>query len=455
MSIVESGSPRRNRRITRLEGLAGGALVAAAVFAASPSVHASTVYTNNSNTGGTSTDPNSSAAISWFNAANWVDSSGSTTGTLPESYSATANLIPNIIANNASMPSVGLVFDPKDDSLTPGGANANYVANILPTTLYVTSINGTVYAPSKLTIESGTINVGAGTITVGRDGAGIIAMNGGTLITGLTFKVQGVDTSNVTLIGSGTFEYHGGNLEAGGGVQLGTGMSATAGSPGLTSAGIGAFVVYNDGPAGAILSANGFTIGANSAAKGTVGIIEFHYDLNQGGVGGTRPIQDNWNNGQGTQGHLTINNSTNLSSRLNLVLDTSPGTVTSASNPSAFYQNLGLFDDTIISGTGTYPKYFYSVNGATVFTQGATISAVYGTSTYSWTISYSGQINFTNTAVSGYNSTGISATGGSDVVLIGITPLTVPEPSSMALLGGAGSLILARRRQKKGQSDLA
>jgi hypothetical protein len=31
-------------------------------------------------------------------------------------------------------------------------------------------------------------------------------------------------------------------------------------------------------------------------------------------------------------------------------------------------------------------------------------------------------------------------------VLIGLVP--VPEPSSLALLGGAGSLILARRRQR-------
>jgi hypothetical protein len=441
--------------LPRLDALAGAALISGAIFAAAPSIHASTVYPNNSLTGGTSTDPNSSSAISWFNAANWVDSSGGGTGTLPESYSATANLIPNIQTNNASMPSVGIVFDPKDDSLTPGGANANYVANILPTTLYIASINGTVFAPNKLTIESGTINVGSGTITVGRDAAGILALNGGTLITGLTFKIQGLDTSNVTLIGSGTFEYHGGYLEANGGVQMGTGMSATAGSPGLTSAGVGAFVVYNDGPAGAILSGNGFSLAVNSAAKGTIGIVEFHYDTNQGGIAGVRPIQDNWNNGQGTAGVLKIVNGTNLSSRLNLVLDTSPGTVTSASNPTAFYQNLGLFDDTLIQGNGTFPNYFYSVDGTTVFTQGATVSAVFGSSTYSWTISYSGQINFTNTAVSGYNSSGISGTGGSDVVLLGITPLSnaaIPEPSNVALLGGVGSLILARRKKKQKQA---
>jgi len=73
---------------------------------------------------------------------------------------------------------------------------------------------------------------------------------------------------------------------------------------------------------------------------------------------------------------------------------------------------------------------------------------VYNGSTYSWTISYSGQINFTNSAASAYNATAITSTGGNDVVLIGITNINIPEPSSMALLGGAGSLILARRRKR-------
>jgi len=130
------------------------------------------------------------------------------------------------------------------------------------------------------------------------------------------------------------------------------------------------------------------------------------------------------------------------SSRLNLVLDTAPSII------GGFVQNLGLFDETRISGQGTYPKAFYSVDGSTVFTQGATISAVVNSNTYSWTISYSGQINFTSTAVSGYNTNGIQETGGNDVVLIGL-PVTVPEPASLSMLGGVGALILARRRNKK------
>jgi len=447
MSIVESENTRQHRRIARFGGLAGGALIAAAVFATSPKpVHA---QLNAVQTGGTSTDPNSSNAVSWFNTAQW-DTPG--TGTLPESQTTTPGA-QNITANNTSMPSVGVVFDPADDSKAPGFPNANYVANLanIQGSFYVTSENGTVFTPSKLTIESGTIIVG--TASIGRDGQGIMAMNGGTFITDGSLKIQG--SNRTTLIGTGTLEYHGGNLESQGGFQLGGG--ACSSGVAKTSSGVGTFVVYNDGPDGAIVSANGFVFAANTNQMGTKGIVEFHYDLNTGGIGNTRPVQSNWSNAgeYSTGGILHIQNGTNASARLNLVLDTSPGTVTSATDPSAFYKNLGLFDETVINGSGTYPKAFYSVDGSTVFTQGATISAVYNGSTYSWTISYSGQINFTNTASSAYNSTGISSLGGNDVVLIGITPLTVPEPSSLALLGGAGSLILARRRQKKAQSEQA
>jgi len=172
-----------------------------------------------------------------------------------------------------------------------------------------------------------------------------------------------------------------------------------------------------------------------------VGIVEFHYDTNTGGVGGTRPIQGNWDQGneESGQGILHLNNNTNTSSRLNLVLDSRPSIV----NGKA--QNLGLFDETLIAGSGTYPKAFYSVDGSRVFTQGATISAAYAGHTYSWTISYSGQINFSDTATSAYSPAAIQATGGDDVVLIGL----VPEPGSLALLGTTGGLILSRRRSRK------
>jgi hypothetical protein len=444
MSIVESTKSQTRRRIPRLEGIAGGALIAAAVFAATPKLaHGQIVYAA---TGGSSTDPNSSSANSWFNVANWMNISSppaSTTGTLPESYTSGGS-VADIDANNAVMPTVGVVFDPRDDSNTPGGMNANYEINLqnVPNgTLYVSSLAGTTAAPNKLTIESGTIITQ--TISLGRDGPGILAMNGGTIIVNATVKIQ--SANKTTTMGSGTFEYHGGTIETLQGFQLAAG-ECTSGGLYNTSAGVGAFVVYNDGPDGAILTDNGFIIAANSNNSGTTGIVEFHYDLNSGGIGGTRPIQANWNNTVVTvnsPGKVQLLNNTNLSSRLNLVLNAAP-TLT-----GIIPQNLGLFDETVIAGSGTFPKAFYSVDGSTVFTQGASITATFGNTAYSWTISYSGQINFTNTATSAYNATGIQGTGGNDIVLIGLTSAAVPEPSALALLGGAGSLILARRRSRQ------
>ncbi len=448
MSIVESGNPRRIRRITTLEGIAGGAIVAAAVFAAAPKF-ASAQSIQMQVTGGTTTDPTAAGALTWFNTSNW--NNAGVTGSLPESDTASPTA-QNIAPDNATMPSVGLVFDPGNDPNTPGGPNGSYVANLdeISGSTYVSSVAGTYAAPAKLTIESGTLVMG--TVTVGRDSTGIIALNGGAFLTVGSIKIQGTNKV-ATAIGTGTFEYHGGTLDAEQGIQLGSGACST----GLTrtSAGVGYFTVYSDGPAGAILSQNGFQFATNTSMKGTIGIVEFHLDTNSRNPG-TTPIQGNVNQGnaESGQGVLHIQNNTNVSSRLNLVLDDSPGTIVAA-GPDAGYVNLGLFDETVIAGSGTYPKAFYSVDGSTVFTQGATISATFGSSTYSWTISYSGQINFTNTATSSYTSADISATGGNDVVLIGLTPVLVPEPTSMALLGGAGAMILARRRRKADKAKQA
>jgi len=369
----------------------------------------------------------------WFNTANWW--TGTTTGTLPEGYTLTTA---NVDAPNTVMPSVGVLFDPANQ-----GLSATYVANLAVklSSFYVSRASGSFDGSSgfsdKLTIESGTLIVS--TTSLGSDGPGIIVQKNGAWIGNASLKTGGTNKSSM---GSGTYEYHGGVFTQNNQVQLGSAQNSN--DPGSNSACVGKFIIYNDGPDGALLVGNGFSIATNNASGGAIGIVEFHYDLNTHGVGLTRPIQNTLFNGS-----LSLKNQdfTNVldgaSSRLNLVLEAAPTIIGGAP------QNLGLFKETgKIGGNGTWPKAFYSFTDPTVgYSQGATISASYNSQVYSWTISYSGLITFTDSATSAYTSDGITDPGtGNDVVLIGVK---LPEPGSMALLGGAGSLILARRRQKR------
>jgi len=458
MSIVDSTHSKRDGRMLRQGLVAGTALLSAAVFTAAPK--AARADLNFFGTGDNS----------WFNTALWA--TGTNSGTLPEQGATNGSF--NISANNTSMPATGVLFDPANQV-----GNPNYIVNFAAnasSSFYVSSQSansptGTTSQPNKLTIESGTFMPWV--MSVGRDGAGTVLQNGGTWI-GCQALQLGAQPKSAS--GTGTYEYHGGNY-----IQLNTtrlGVSVTNNAKGKWSATIGRFVVYNDGPDGSMLNYNGFSTAVNNCWGGAIGISEFHYDLNTWGTGGTRPVQM-----VGANAVLNIRNAatsiktagttlgkatfyqSGLSSRLNLVLDTLPQVNGAAVVPGAsatYNPNLGLFHESTISGNGaTWPKVFYSLDGLTGYSQGATISAAYGTvATYSWTISYSGIITFNDTMTDAnnnvyssdslYTPTNIGATGGDDVVLIGITQVVpIPEPGSLALLGGAGSLILARRRGRK------
>src|SRR5580693_9364528 len=93
MGIVETNRTGMVRR-SKLGALGGGALVAAAVFASAPRLAHGQTDTFIA-TGGTSGDPTSPGAVTWFNANNW------SLGTIPEEASATTV---NISANNVAMP---------------------------------------------------------------------------------------------------------------------------------------------------------------------------------------------------------------------------------------------------------------------------------------------------------------------------------------------------------------
>lgn len=415
------------------ESLIATALISAAAFVGTPRIsQATTTYIGTGDT-------------SWFDVANWKNGNV-VNGMLPESGGYTSNEL-NLNADNATMPTVGVLFDPAAQI-----ANASYIAKVeLPDntgTFYVASANiaGNPLnsAPNKLTIDSGTLELYY--VNVGRDSSGQITQNGGLLQVDHELKIGGSNTSGdfaTTLNGSGTYEYHGGTLVVSAGLSVGTEINLSASPTSLETPEVGKFVVYNDQVSGAILVNNGTSFAVNTYAAGTTGIVEFHYDNDLSGVGNVRPIQCTTVNSNNAT--LELNNGPvtggtgNLLSELNFVVDDAVSVI------GGSYQNLGLFTENTIGGYQTWPKIFYATDGVTGYTQGATISSVLAGVTYSWTISYSGVITFTNTATSAYNSAaGISATGGNDVVLIGVS---VPEPTSIALLGGTSSLILARRRR--------
>jgi len=358
------------------------------------------------------------------------------------------------------MPSTGILFDPAAQI-----GNANYVAKVEIAnntgSFYIASAN-TAGNPlnsafNAITINSGTLELYA--VTIGRDYSAQMTQNGGLFKVDNSLKVGGANSSGdfaTTVNGSGTYAYHGGTLIVLNGLQIAAGNNSDTGPTSLTTPEEGKFVVYNDGAAGAVLANGNVSFATNSNNAGTTGIVEFHYDNNLLGVGNVRPIQLNVLNT--TNSKLSLNNATDIGggtantlSELNLVVDTAPTLFGPAVGPSlGAPQNLGLFAENTISGSATYPKVFFATDGVTGYTQGATISAIQGGIDYSWTISYSGLITFSSTATSAYDSvTGIASTGGNDIVLVGLNAVAVPEPTTMALLGGAGSLILARRRQKK------
>jgi hypothetical protein len=208
----------------------------------------------------------------------------------------------------------------------------------------------------------------------------------------------------------------------------GSGLRLAAGGSGGVG-GVGRFIMRNPGPTSpGYVRAFDVNVGANEGntvilANGTtngVGIFEFH----SAGTNGTRPIQVNRNllinnGGSGTMGAVR-------SSRLELVLDAAPMV-----NETGVPQNLGLFDvafsdalGTSTTGVGTLGDFFSNADGTSVLNQGAEISAMLEGSTYTWTISYTGNITWSDPNAGSVAS--ISDIGGVDIVLKGLSSIIVP-----------------------------
>jgi hypothetical protein len=194
--------------------------------------------------------------------------------------------------------------------------------------------------------------------------------------------------------------------------------------------------MHNPASGGHVMALN--VMSASYAGSGTDGVFdsldpdgvttgvatwEYHYENGQ-----TRPIQ--------VMNNLSINNGLNSttggtrSSRLDLRLDAAPTVA------GGIPQNLGLFDvDSDNNGTGTVQGIgatggtFSNADGTVNFPEGATVSAILGSTQYNWTISYHGKINWTDQVNSVVSSVAAGTAGTDvDVVLLGLSTQSVTPP---------------------------
>jgi hypothetical protein len=381
----------------------------------------------------------------WFNAANW---DGDADGQLPGTTTTDTQ-----INSGFNAAGEGVVYDPVIDPNFPPSGTFNWGSPQIIGPLYLGRASSTVNpAPENLlTIKGnlelqGAVNVGRssgvdGTFTLGR----IVQQSGKFFVPGADVTLGAPDTSRAGL-GRGIYDYRGGtfHVDSSTGLRLSHGSNTTNG--GTTqptgASGYGKFIVHNPSTGG-FVRAYQVSIASYAGISGAtdnrdpdgidrgVGIFEFHYEN-----GGTRPFQVGAN--------LSINNGFTSatggtrSSRLGLTLN-APVTLT-----AGVPQNLGLFDvdfdqsDLLvgtITGTGDLngdliennDRVFSNLAGNVHYREGDTISAVFGSTQYNWTISYTGNISWTDAD----NSVVSSITGpgtGTDVVLMGLSSVSVGIP---------------------------
>lgn len=402
--------------------------------------------------GGALLAPPARAAISWdaeaatqwwFNPVNWNANSNANNLLPPTNPVSSGDVQINIGSGAWNASGEGVVYDPDNDPFFanagtfpfPAGSPLATTAGVMrdygPETLYRMYISRNTGNTNVLTIKSGDLVIESTTI-VGRSGSTAEAQNLGKIVqTGGSFRLP---TATLDLgqretsgWGNGTYDYRGGVLEVqqAGGTQ---GIRLSAGSSTNGTGGKGRFIMHNPTTPGHVRTFD-FTLAAdgNNGDGVTTGVatVEFHFEN-----GGVRPIQVDRN--------LTINNGLDSdgvgtrSSRLELVLNAAP--TLAAGVP----QNLGLFDvnfgstfSGIINGTGDLngdaifnnDRVFSDATGSIHYRQGDTVSATFGNTKFNWTISYTGEIAWTDAAAGAVAS--VAGTGGTDVVLIGLSSETI------------------------------
>ncbi|HYO25603.1 MAG TPA: dockerin type I domain-containing protein [Lacipirellulaceae bacterium] len=381
----------------------------------------------------------------WFNPTNWsVDQlppNNLTVGTVTD---VQVNLDPNFTGSTG----LGVVYDPSPaDPGFAAAVGATYPAGYSAQKIAQLYVGRNTSANPLLTIrgdlQADNIQVGrssgvAGTFTTGR----INQVSGTVLVVpGQAFDIGAADTSNPGS-GNGIYDYQGGILSVGAsGATNAVRMAHGSTNDADGSSGEGRIIVRNPGTPGhvrfgsvAMSSYRGINDMATTAAdpNGTttgVSVFEFHY-----GNGGTRPIQ--------VAGSLSINNGfhagfeSTTSARLDFRLDSA---VTLAAGGAAPI-NLGLIDvdysaddfvSGIISGSGTNGGLLSSADGSALLTEGAMVSAIFGTTKYNWQISYTGEITWSNLDASVVASVTPGTAGTNrDLVLLGHSIETVVVPNN-------------------------
>ena len=397
----------------------------------------------------------------WFNFLNWSAGAGTDGTSDPPNFlppaqdtgSGTPTTADAQINEGLFLNAEGVVYDPDNDpwfnnavymsqfSYPTGSPATAYVGDYGPQNLYRLYIARNTTNTNLLTIKSGNMSI-ADTTVIGRSGSTVSEANLGRvnqLGGSVRLPLTNLDMGNreASGWGNGTWDYEGGTLnvasDGGVGIRLASGGSAGAG-------GMGTFIMGNPGNgSGGYVRTYDFLVASHSGTNDGiqddkdpdgvtrgVGIVEFHYNH-----GGTRPIQ--------VQHNLTINNGQSdvegdesriRSSRLTLMLDEPP-----VVDMSGVPNNLGLFDvdsggvnGGVINGTGdidgngtpnqSTDQVFSNIDNTGIYSQGSIVEAMFGASTYRWTISYTGDIAWNDLDTSDVAS--ISGTGGTDVVLVGL-----------------------------------
>jgi hypothetical protein len=391
----------------------------------------------------------------WFNPTNWSNDvlpPNSATGTVTDTQ---INM-----GTGAWDLGEGIVFDPTNDPSFAAAGGLTFPAGYGPQIINHLYMSRNTTNTNLLTIKGDLtfkerVHVGRssgvrGTATNSK----IVQESGFVQMTLRELDLAQVDTSNPGY-GNGTYDYRGGSLEVsqsgGGGLRLSVGSnSLSSDSLKAGPAGIGKFITHNPSTGGyvrpyTLVSAQFAGYQEGTASDGSdsvfdpaydadgentgVAIWEFHYEN-----GGTRPIQVSTN--------MSLNNGVDQtsrgirSSRLALVLDAAPCT-----GSGCIPNNIGLFDVDFansgglllgsgdLNGDGSYTndRVFSNIDNSDDYREGDTVSAIFGGVRYDWTISYQGDIQWTDTANS-VTSSITGSVGGKDIVLVGLGSQSVGLP---------------------------